>query len=766
MTTLAVSIEVGAVLKDGLKTAFSEVETASAALDREIGKLNQTAATMSGWREAKRQTADAKTAWQSAQQQAAALERQLDQTANPSRELRAELTRAQQRVDTTKTAWREAASQLRRFDGDMRAAGIEAKTYTANIGKVETAIESLTRKQKALGQAQSRADKARTDRSALGSEVVGTFATAVAMALPVKMAIDYKSAMADVRKVTGLSREETAALGQEARRALADQKIALSQIDTAAIMEGAGQAGLARDELIGFTTDVAKAKVAMGFTADEAASIFVGWRSSMGLTQEQAISLADAVNYMSDNSGADAAGLAQVVARQGAVAQSAGLARDEIVALSAFMLSSKQGPEVTATALKNLTGSMAAGIAATGRQQEAFEALGLSAEDVARSMQEDAQGTIIEVFEALSEMAPEDQRSLLSMIVGEESIGVITPMLANLDGLRQSFGLVANEAAYAGSMQAEFENRINETDSKIDLAVTALGGLATVVGSALTPVVDVAAEGIAAVANGLTLLAENSPNMTAAVAATVAVFVGFKVASLGVRFALAQTRLALAQTTVGYHKMTAAAMVAKRSTTGWQPVGGGSLAVAGKSKGIGGLLRGGGKLLGRAGGPLLAAGLSAMDIADGVANGDAKQVGGGIGGLGGGLAGAAAGAAIGSVVPVIGTAIGGIVGGIAGSMGGEWLGGTIGEWFGSDSDEAGSATAAISEPSGFEGIDKIAELPGVAPSPRQAPAVTHNNQRYEMKIVQQPGEEADALAERIMQKMRSQTNDGALYDVE
>jgi TP901 family phage tail tape measure protein len=767
MTTLAVSIEVGAVLKDGLKTAFSEVETASAALDREIGQLNQTAATMTGWREAKRQTADARVAWKSAQQQAAELEQQLDQTASPSRELRAELTRAQQRVDTTKTAWRSAASELRRFDGDMQAAGIEARTYSANLKHVETAVEQLTRKQKALGQAQARADTARADRDALGGEVLGAVAAVGAVAMPVKLAIDYSAAMADVRKVTGLSREETKALGIETRRALADQKIALSQIEAAAIMEGAGQAGLARDELVGFTTDVAKAKVAMGFTAEEAADIFVGWRSSMGLTQEQAISLADAVNYMSDNSGADAAGLAQVIARQGAVAQSAGLAREEIVALSSFMLSSKQGPEVTATALKNLTGSLAAGIAATGRQEEAFEALGFSATEVAKRMQEDAQGTIVDVFEALSEMAPEDQRSLLSMIVGEESIGVITPMLANLDGLRQSFGLMANEAAYAGSMQKEFLNRMAEADSSVGRALTAVENLAMTVGGALVPVIDVAANGIALVANSINTVAENSPNMTAAVAVTVAGLVGFKVASLGVRFALAQTRLTLAQTTAGYHRMSAAAMVARRRTTGWQPaMPSGPVTAAGKLGGVGAVMRSGGKLLAKAGGPLLAAGMMAGDVIDGVANGDAGQVGGGVGGM----AGAAIGATLGSVVPVVGTIIGGAVGGFAG----EWLGRMAGEWLGGDG-EAEQDISAMTEDSfdgqqGLESIDfdKIAELPGVAPSSEPSMVNSNNTttQRIELNVIQQPGEDTSAFAERVMEVVRRQTNDGALYDVE
>lgn len=97
------------------------------------------------------------------------------------------------------------------------------------------------------------------------------------------------------------------------------------------------------------------------------------------------------------------------------------------------------------------------------------------------------------------------------------------------------------------------------------------------------------------------------------------------------------------------------------------------------------LLRGGGKLLGRFGGPLalLTSGLMLADtLTDDNKSTTAKIVDSGsiVGSTGGGLAGAAAGAAIGSVVPVIGTALGGIIGGILGAYGGEFVGRKSGEY--------------------------------------------------------------------------------------
>ncbi|MFL1548856.1 phage tail tape measure protein [Pseudomonas sp. D47] len=66
---------------------------------------------------------------------------------------------------------------------------------------------------------------------------------------------------------------------------------------------------------------------------------------------------------------------------------------------------------------------------------------------------------------------------------------------------------------------------------------------------------------------------------------------------------------------------------------------------------------------------------TAVDVIQGVRNGDAKAVGSGLSSAGGAWAGASAGAAIGTLVfPGVGTAVGGAIGGLLGSEAGAWLG--------------------------------------------------------------------------------------------
>ena len=135
-----------------------------------------------------------------------------------------------------------------------------------------------------------------------------------------------------------------------------------------------------------------------------------------------------------------------------------------------------------------------------------------------------------------------------------------------------------------------------------------------------------------------------------------------------------------------------------------------------------------------------------------------------VGHIGGALAGAAAGAALGSVIPVVGTAIGGLIGSIAGGMGGGWLGGKVAGIFRSDDPENSPAsriaqaahpvkTAAAATVLG----PALAWSPAMADTPSAGAGIVHHNDNsthsYQLTIQQLPGEDQQALTERIMREI-------------
>src|SRR3546814_7721714 len=90
------------------------------------------------------------------------------------------------------------------------------------------------------------------------------------------------------------------------------------------------------------------------------------------------------------------------------------------------------------------------GEAATKGQQEAFKALGLEATDVAKRMQKDAAGAIVDVMEKIGKLDADKQSGILTQLFGFASVSAIETMLTNLDGLKARLALVGDESKTAG----------------------------------------------------------------------------------------------------------------------------------------------------------------------------------------------------------------------------------------------------------------------------------------------------------------------------
>ncbi|MBF4270363.1 phage tail tape measure protein, partial [Vibrio anguillarum] len=127
-------------------------------------------------------------------------------------------------------------------------------------------------------------------------------------------------------------------------------KLGVSQEGLAGIIAEGGRNGIAKDELFNFAESAAKMSVAFDMTADEAGASMMKWRTTMNLSQDQAVNLANAVNFVGDNMATTAKDITEVLVRQGAVITNAGLDEVQAASLSAAVLSGSASTEIAATA--------------------------------------------------------------------------------------------------------------------------------------------------------------------------------------------------------------------------------------------------------------------------------------------------------------------------------------------------------------------------------------------------------------------------------
>lgn len=181
----------------------------------------------------------------------------------------------------------------------------------------------------------------------------------------------------------------------------------------------------------------------------------------MGLSLDEIGSLGDAINYVGDNTASSAAGITQMLQRNGGLLKSTtGLATAQIAALSAAFDAAAPNTESAATAQKNFILALTSGESATTARKEALEKIGLSAVDLAERMQTDAKGAITDVLSSLNQLSDAERGSVMAELFGAGQVDVIAGLVGNLGELSKTMGLVADKTKYAGSMQSEYERKM------------------------------------------------------------------------------------------------------------------------------------------------------------------------------------------------------------------------------------------------------------------------------------------------------------------
>ncbi len=377
---------------------------------------------------------------------------------------------------------------------------------------------------------------------------------------PMQAAIQFESSMADVKKVVDFKTPEQFKEMSDDILELS-KHIPMTADALAQIVAAGGQSGIERGDLTSFAESAAKMGVAFDITAAQAGDMMAKWRTAFKMNQEQVVTLADKVNYLGNTTAASAPLISDVVTRIGPLGEVGGVASGEIAALGASMVGSGIQSEVAATGIKNMILTLTAGESATKSQAEALQGLGLESEAIARSMQSDAKGTILQVLSSIQALSKEKQAAALSDLFGKESLSAIAPLLSNLDGLKENFEKVADAEKYAGSMDGEFAARSATTANSIQLMSNRAKAAQIAIGNGLLPVITPATEVIGSLATKVGELATEYPQLIKWLIVGAGAFAAFygvinlvKIAAMelnAVRYTyLAITKSAIAQTII------------------------------------------------------------------------------------------------------------------------------------------------------------------------------------------------------------------------
>lgn len=363
-------------------------------------------------------------------------------------------------------------------------------------------------------------------RGAVLDSVAAYYTLSAAIGAPVRSAMKFESAMADVKKVVDFT-DDVDLKGFEMGLLDMSKRIPVAVDGLAAIAAAAGQAGIAKGDILAFTEAAAKLGVAFDISADEAGLATAKLMTGLGLTLPEVLSLTDAMNHLSNAQASSAAEVLDVVRRVGALGKQYGFAAEDVAAFGSAMVASGAQSDVAATSFVNMGRALTRGASATKRQRAAYKTLGMDAEKVSKSMQENAVATTASVLEAIAKLPAEMQAAVSSDLFGDEA-RALGPLLTNLSLLRQSLGLVADESAYAGSVTKEFAARSATFQNRMQLFNNSLERLKVTIGNALLPALTALMDNIEPIIDRIAEWTAAHPDLTGNIMATVGAAVALK----------------------------------------------------------------------------------------------------------------------------------------------------------------------------------------------------------------------------------------------
>ncbi|MBE2986562.1 phage tail tape measure protein [Campylobacter sp. RM12920] len=338
-------------------------------------------------------------------------------------------------------------------------------------------------------------------------------ATAASFAVPVKLAVDFETSMADVKKYVDFkSEDEVKILGEQIKSL--SRELGVNANELAQISASGGQLGLKSDEIAGFTKLVSKMGVAFDMSGKDAGDAIALTMNNLKLGIDEIAVLGDKINYLDDKmSMVNARDIINVIGRTAGSGSILGLEGDKISALASSFLSLGKAPEVASTAMNSLFNKLANIDGQDEKFKEALKSMGMDANYLKVAMQRDASGGLDMFLNALAKVDKRAQMGVLTDMFGSQFADDMGSLVNAIDKYNEASSLINSEGA-KGSMDGALKNKLATTKSGLERLSQSFISLGITIGEAFLPTLNLITGGLSKLTNGIIALTNKFPNAT------------------------------------------------------------------------------------------------------------------------------------------------------------------------------------------------------------------------------------------------------------
>ncbi|MFP3029866.1 MAG: phage tail tape measure protein, partial [Wolbachia sp.] len=410
------------------------------------------------------------------------------------------------------------------------------KSLVSDQYKLGSSIEVLKGKYGKLGSAIRSHQSFLASKAYFKSQIIETIGLGLTLAAPVKVAIDFESAMANVTKVVDFKKGTDEATKFAKKLKEMSRTIPLSAAELAQIAASGGQLGIKKEDLFIFTETVAKMSTAFDMSAEQAGDSIAKLSNVYGIDVSKMEHVGNVINHLSDNTAAKARDMVETLAIVGGTAKQFGLDIEKTSSLANAFISLGKTPEKAATAINALLSKLQTAEEQGGDFKAALEQMGITAEEIVQRISENGEEALLYFFQTLKKMDNQERSTILMKLFGQEYQDDIALLAGSFNKYEDAIKLLANTEKYKSSLQEEFKNRADTTANKLRLLRNAIAEVGMNLGSVMLPTLKSIAEFLQEKTRSIALFAEKYPTLTTAIMGTVAALISLKIVAVGLGY--------------------------------------------------------------------------------------------------------------------------------------------------------------------------------------------------------------------------------------
>ena len=524
--------KLNAQLGSSYNSTFKSGQAQLAAMQNQLQALNKAQGDISSYQKQQAAITASKIKLEALQKEYDNIQKEISETGKFSSDLENKLLKKQQQIEKTTAAIKNQEGRLNELDAALKNAGVDTSKLTSESSRLEHEYASLKQEQEEAAESAG----VFGDKSVAAVNAVQEVLVAAGIAKLIKeigeayvdaakASIEFESAMAGVAKTTDFTDKELNAMGKKTKALSTDIPIITDEL--AGVEEAAGQLGIAKQDILEFSTVMAELGTATDLTSEAAATMNA---QIAGITRMDPAFYSNMGSTVVDLGNNFATTESKIVSMAQGYAASANIARmsePAIFGVSAAVTSLGFEAQMGATAMSKLTSDIQTAVDSGEDLDTWARVAGMDAKDFAAAWKTDAAGALNMFVEGLGRINDEGG----SVTVTLSDLGITEARMSNVvKALATSKGRLANALQMANvawsentALTEEAEKRYGTSQSALIMLSNAYNNAGIAIGDIYNPEVKEAAVWGKEALIDITEFVEKNPEVVKAIMASVAV---------------------------------------------------------------------------------------------------------------------------------------------------------------------------------------------------------------------------------------------------